>query len=97
MDLARFDLDAPENAELREPVTRLAAGGARMELHPPPLGLGLVEELRAVSDDWLDLRHAREKSFASGWFDDAYVAASRVAAVHAPEVAGPGAVTGFVN
>ena len=93
VDLAVFSLDQPENEGLREPVARLADLGHRMEVHEPPLSPLLLEELRTVSDDWLDVRHTKEKRFASGWFDDDYVSASRVAAVHSPD----GNVTAFVN
>jgi phosphatidylglycerol lysyltransferase len=93
VDLTHFSLDQAENAELRASTERLAGLGHRVALHEPPLALPLVEELRTVSDDWLDVRQTREKGFASGWFDDDYVATSRVAAVHSPD----GAVTAFVN
>jgi phosphatidylglycerol lysyltransferase len=93
IDLAQFSADAPENAALREAADRLSALGGRVVIHEPPLAAGLLEELRTVSDDWLEVRHVQEKRFASGWFDDDYVRASRVAAVHSPD----GAVTAFVN
>ena len=93
VDLAGFSVARLDNATLNEHVARLTALGHRLVVHLPPLAPLLLEELRTVSDDWLDVRHAREKRFATGWFDDEYVSASRVAAVHSPD----GNVTGFVN
>ena len=93
VDLAKFNLDDPDNAALREHTQRLNDLGYHMLLHAPPLAPVLVEELRTVSDDWLNVRHTHEKRFATGWFDDDYVASSRVAAAHAPD----GSVTAFVN
>ena len=93
MDLTTFSLDNPENEGMREPVARLTALGHRLQIHEPPQPPLMLEELRAVSDDWLDVKHTQEKRFASGWFDDEYVRGSRVAAVHAPD----GSVTAFVN
>ncbi len=93
VDLTTFSLDQPQNERLRDSSERLAGLGHQVTLHEPPLAPELVEELRTVSDDWLDVRQTHEKGFASGWFDDEYVATSRVAAVRSPD----GAVTAFVN
>src|SRR5262249_12298328 len=55
VDLSIFRLDDPQNEPLRDSTERLAALGYRVALHEPPLAPELVEELRTVSDDWLDV------------------------------------------
>ena len=49
----------------------------------------LERKILFVSDDWLDVRHTREKGFASCWFDDEYIRASQVAAVVKSKVSNP--------
>jgi phosphatidylglycerol lysyltransferase len=93
VDLAGFSLEAEAHDPLRATVERLTHLGYRVEVHEPPLAPMLIDELRTVSDDWLALRETREKRFASGWFEDEYIGASRLAAVHAPD----GDITAFAN
>ena len=93
VDLASFTLDGPENKALRNAVAHLTRLGYRTAVHDAPLSAGLLEELRAVSDEWLAMRRGNEIRFATGWFDDDYIRGSRVLAVHAPD----GAITAFAN
>jgi phosphatidylglycerol lysyltransferase len=85
VDLAAFTTEGGAGKEWRNTNTRLSKLGLRVETHLPPLGPGLVDELRLISDAWLTMMHGTELRFANGWFDDDYVRQSTVLAVHRPD------------
>ncbi len=91
--LAEFTLAGGRRKDLRGRVTRLKNLGYAARLHDPPLSDALLEELRAVSDEWLDTVGAVEQSFSVGAFEDDYLRSSPVMAVHDPQ----GAVCAFAN
>lgn len=74
-------------------MNRLTKLGYRAKLHAPPLTVGLFDELRAVSNEWLTLMHGQEHRFATGWFDDDYVRQQPVMVAYAPD----GTVSAFVS
>ncbi|MER2507259.1 MAG: phosphatidylglycerol lysyltransferase domain-containing protein [Amaricoccus sp.] len=45
----------------------------RVEFLPPPRADALVASLRGISDAWLSARGGRERRFAMGRFDEAYI------------------------
>ena len=59
--------------------------GYEARLYKPLLSPWLLAELRLVSDEWLAQRNGRERGFSLGWFDDEYIRASTVMAVHAED------------
>jgi len=93
VDLHAFTLEGKASKPLRAPVNHLTRLGCRAEMHLPPLSDDLLRELRAISDEWLAARHANEKRFSLGWFDDDYIRGSRVMAVHLPD----GSISAFAN
>jgi phosphatidylglycerol lysyltransferase len=93
VDLHAFSLEGSANKALRNPFNRLKKAGYRVEVHQPPLGRDLLDELRRISDDWLTSVHGTEKRFSLGWFDDEYIRTSPVVAVHHPL----GTITAFAN
>jgi phosphatidylglycerol lysyltransferase len=93
VDLNEFSLEGSPNKPLRRAVHRLTKLGYQATLHQPPLTDPLLNELRAISDEWLTLRHGAEQRFSLGWFDDEYMHNSLVMAVHAPT----GMITAFAN
>lgn len=52
----------------------------------------LLPELRAISDEWLAAKHAAEKGFSLGWFDESYLRRFPIALL-----AEEGRVTAFCN
>jgi len=62
-------------------------------VHEPPISNGLLEELRAISDEWLTMMHGSEKRFSLGWFEDEYIRSSPIGAVYAPQ----GWMSAFAN
>lgn len=71
--LAGFSLDGSARKELRQAHRRAQRDGLGFELVPPTAVLPLMDELRRVSDAWLEEKHTREKGFALGNFQPAYL------------------------
>jgi phosphatidylglycerol lysyltransferase len=93
VNLDTFTMEGKENKPLRSPVNKLTNSGYQFILHQPPNPDNIVEELRAISDEWLTMMRGSEKKFSLGWFDDNYIRNSPIAAVHAPE----GWISAFAN
>jgi phosphatidylglycerol lysyltransferase len=74
VDLSRFTLDGPRGARFRQLVRRLEKDGGIFRVLPTDEVRRRMEELRAVSDDWLQSRSVAEKGFSLGCFDPQYVA-----------------------
>ncbi len=93
VDLATFTLEGKAGKPLRAPINKITNAGYTFKVHQPPIQDELLEELRAISDEWLTFMHGTEKRFSLGWFDDDYVRNSPIAAVHTPE----GWICAFAN
>jgi phosphatidylglycerol lysyltransferase len=77
--LSRFDLKGSRLASLRQAVNKGAREGLEFEVLAQQDVLANIEELRRVSDSWLELHETREKTFSLGSFRDDYVSAQPVA------------------
>jgi phosphatidylglycerol lysyltransferase len=93
VNLETFTLEGKESKPLRAPINKLNNAGYKFIVHQPPIEADLLEELRAISDEWLTFMHGTEKRFSLGWFDDDYVRNSPIGAVHTPE----GWISAFAN
>ena len=93
VDLVRFTSSGRAGQDLRAARNKLNKLGFRIEFHQPPLPQPLVEELRAVSDEWLRGMKGSEKRFSVGWFEEDYVRGSPVAVVKAAD----GSISAFAN
>ena len=71
--LASFSLDGPERRGLRRVARRGARAGLTAEILRPPHPPGLHARLAEISDAWLAQRGGRERRFAFGFFDPAYL------------------------
>lgn len=91
--LETFTLQGKESKPLRAPINKLTNAGYTFTVHQPPIENALLEELRAISDEWLTSMHGTEKRFSLGWFDDDYIRNSPIGAVHTPE----GWISAFAN
>ena len=74
VDLDRFTLDGPRGARFRQLVRRLEKDGGIFRVLPTDEVRRRMDELRAVSDDWLRTRSVAEKGFSLGCFEPDYVA-----------------------
>jgi phosphatidylglycerol lysyltransferase len=93
VDLAAFTIERSANKALRNPFNRLAKAGFQIEIHQPPIGRDLLDDLRRISDEWLTMVRGTEKRFSLGWFDDDYIRSCPVITVCNPQ----GVITAFAN
>jgi phosphatidylglycerol lysyltransferase len=93
VNLETFTLEGKAGKSLRTPVNKFTNAGYKFIVHQPPISDELLEELRAISDEWLTSMHGSEKRFSLGWFDDDYIRNSPIGAVYTPE----GWISAFAN
>ncbi|MDD1954400.1 bifunctional lysylphosphatidylglycerol flippase/synthetase MprF [Pseudomonas sp. 8209] len=81
VDLLRFDLDAKgkEMKDLRYTWNRGGRDGLSLEIHEP--GQAPLEELKVISDAWLEGKNVREKGFSLGRFSAEYLQHFRIALI----------------
>jgi phosphatidylglycerol lysyltransferase len=73
VDLIGFSLEGRPRKELRHSVRMLEKMGITSNLHDPPISAGIVQQVREISDEWLQLPHRRERQFTLGLFDPDYI------------------------
>src|SRR6185295_11702620 len=66
VDAARFDLKGNKAKSWRHALNSVEKAGGQFEIVPASAVSPLVEELRAVSDEWLRDKHVAEKRFSLG-------------------------------
>jgi phosphatidylglycerol lysyltransferase len=69
VDLAQFTLDTPRLRSARRSARALANRGARFRIVPADAVLVILDELAAISNEWLASKRQREKGFSVGRFD----------------------------
>lgn len=90
--LEDFSLQGRRREVLRRNWRKAGESGAVFEVVPPVAALALMDELKAVSDAWLDTHAGGEKSFSLGRFEPAYVAEFPCAVVRSE-----GRIVAFAN
>ncbi len=83
--LEAFSLVGRRREVLRRNWRKAGEGGAAFEVLPVGAAVGIMDELRAISDAWLSHHAGGEKSFSMGGFDPRYVAEFPVAVVRGEE------------
>jgi phosphatidylglycerol lysyltransferase len=81
VDLAKFTLEGGEGRKLRQTYAKTERSGAKLEIVPQAEAHKVLDELRDVSDAWLDARGTNEKGFSLGFWSDHYVAQHDLAVV----------------
>ncbi|WP_297513431.1 bifunctional lysylphosphatidylglycerol flippase/synthetase MprF [uncultured Caulobacter sp.] len=81
--LEAFSLAGRRREVLRRNWRKAGEGGAAFEVLPAGAALEIMDQLRAISDDWLAHHAGGEKSFSMGGFEPRYVAEFPVAVVRA--------------
>jgi phosphatidylglycerol lysyltransferase len=71
--LATWTLEGPERRTLRRVHRKLARDGLTFGIVEPAALHAILPELRAISDDWLMRKQAREKGFSLGRFDERFL------------------------
>lgn len=93
VDLVSFTISGKSGQDLRTARNKLTKQGHVVIIHQPPLPHSLLQELKEVSDEWLDMMKGSEKKFSVGWFDEGYLAETPVAVVRSSD----GNVSAFAN
>jgi phosphatidylglycerol lysyltransferase len=81
VDLGSFSLEGGHASKLRKSLRHLEKEEARVRVVPAAEVPGILDELRAVSDDWVADKVGGEKGFSLGFFDPSYIARFPVAVV----------------
>lgn len=79
--LATFSLEGPRHAKLRHARNRMQREGCHFEVLPAEAVPPLLDEIEAISAQWLAHKSTREKRFSLGCFDRAYLARMPLAVV----------------
>jgi phosphatidylglycerol lysyltransferase len=81
VDLSQFSLEGSRGKPLRHALRHLENHGASCRIVPPAGVPCIMEQLQAVSDDWLEHKAGAEKGFSLGFFRPDYVERFPVAVV----------------
>jgi phosphatidylglycerol lysyltransferase len=81
VDLEHFSLEGSSGSKFRQAIRRLERDGGVFRMLPPADVPAVMDQLHAVSDNWLEKRAGSEKQFSLGFFDREYVSRFPVAVI----------------
>ncbi|MGC4044628.1 MAG: flippase-like domain-containing protein [Armatimonas sp.] len=93
IDLTDFTLDGKAGKGMRNKINRIRRDGWTTEVVEAPHTPELLNQLRAISDDWLKRQHGGEKRFSLGWFDEEYLQDAPIIIARGPD----GEIGAFAN
>jgi phosphatidylglycerol lysyltransferase len=93
VDLLDFSLQGKSKRELRSKYRQFEAMGIHTREFQPPVPDAIITQLKAVSDQWLQIPGRRERGFTLGQFDPDYLRSKPVLVV----LDGAGTVLAFIN
>ncbi len=93
IDLETFSLQGKHGKNFRNLMSRFQREGWRIVVSEPPQTEEKMNELRAVSNEWLTLEGRRERGFTLGQFTEDYVGGSTIVSVEQED----GHIAAFVN
>ncbi len=70
VDLNTFTLEGGEKKSIRNALNKIREQGYTTQINRPPLRDGLIQKLKAVSDEWLKLTGREEIVFSQGTFNE---------------------------
>lgn len=85
VDLTTFTLEGRDHKSLRNALKRVQTAGYTTHVYAPPLRDALVQQLRAVSDEWLRSEGIEETAFSQGVFRATDIKQQSVVTVENPE------------
>ena len=92
-DLKDFSLQGKKAKDWRAALNRMKKLGYDVKFHQPPISNDLLQKLKAVSDEWLQMTQGSEKQFSLGWFHEEYIRDCEIAVVEDST----GKITAFAN
>jgi phosphatidylglycerol lysyltransferase len=81
VDLAAFTLEGSAASKHRQGIRRLEKDGCTFRVVEPAEVPVIMDQLRAVSEDWLAAKASAEKGFSLGFFDEEYLSRFPVAVI----------------
>lgn len=93
VDLTAFTLESKEMKRFRQRVGQLEKHGVHLRQYDAPLPGELIDRLREVSDEWLQLPGKRERTFTLGRFEREYLRSTPVFTAEDKD----GRILAFVN
>ncbi|MCB0568520.1 MAG: lysylphosphatidylglycerol synthetase family protein [Phaeodactylibacter sp.] len=93
VNLDTFNLQGKDKKDMRNAVNKLERMGYTFRAYPPPQKDGFLQQLRAVSDDWLRDTGRAELVFSQGLFDEKALKEHTILTVESQE----GKIVSFVN
>jgi phosphatidylglycerol lysyltransferase len=90
--LEDFSLEGSKCAEFRQARNRAIREGASFEIIPASSVVTIMQELKVISDAWLEDKSANEKGFSLGAFDEQYLSNFDIAVVRVK-----GSILAFAN
>lgn len=93
VNLETWTIEGSDKRGLRHEVSKLNREGYLFKVYNPPQKDGFLQQLRAVSNEWLSELHRKEMVFSQGLFDEQELKDQVILTLENPE----GKVVGFVN
>lgn len=93
VDLDIFTISGTDKKALRNALNKVVDRGFCASIHVPPIKDGLIQKLKAVSDDWLKACDRKEIVFSQGVFDEQELKSHTIITVESAEEK----IVGFLN
>jgi phosphatidylglycerol lysyltransferase len=93
IDLNSFSINGSDKKAMRNAINKLSKSGFIFKAYEPPLKDGFIQQIKAVSDEWLNETKHKELVFAQGIFDESELKTQHIFTVENPE----GRIEAFVN
>ena len=85
VDLKAFTLEGKAKQNFRTALNKFNKLGYQTVFYSPPIATAILQELRVVSDEWLQQVQGSEKKFSLGWFEETYLRDCELAVVRSPK------------
>ncbi len=92
-DLKAFTTQGKAGKDWRAALNRMKKLGHEVKFYAPPISDQLLLELKALSDEWLQMTEGSEKQFSLGWFHEEYLRDCEIVVVQTAE----GKISAFAN
>jgi len=92
-DLKAFTIQGKAGKDWRAALNRMKKLGHEVKFYAPPISDQLLLELKALSDEWLQMTEGSEKQFSLGWFHEEYLRDCEIVVVQTAE----GQISAFAN
>ncbi len=81
VDLVNFSLTGKAKQDLRTSLNKSKRLGYQANFYEPPISTELLNQLRSVSNEWLQATKGAEKRFSLGWFHADYLRDCKIVTV----------------